>query len=187
MLPLQRRARSRDSAEPARGHSTAATSSVHTVKLLSAFGPKLLLIATSAAIATAGDQHPADARDVVARVASRTDSPAEGDGFELLVPPRDSSGRSERWVTRSGRRKDISASGPRLFNAAGSAELSSRCGLGRPRAWAALAARLRRLRRTGRQRLRRCRPDASPRPRRRQAEPVGKHFFRCARRAMAPI
>jgi hypothetical protein len=38
------------------------------VKLLSVFGPKLLLIGTSAAIATAGDQHPADARDVVARV-----------------------------------------------------------------------------------------------------------------------
>ena len=35
-------------------------------------------------------------------------------------------------------------SGPRLFNAAGSAELSPRRGLGRPRAWAALAARLHR-------------------------------------------
>jgi hypothetical protein len=33
------------------------------------------------------------------------------------------------------------------------------------------------IRRTGRQRLRRCRPDASPRPRRVEAEPVGKHFF----------
>jgi hypothetical protein len=40
----------------------------HTVKLLIAFGPKLLLIATSAAIATTGDQHPVDARGVVARV-----------------------------------------------------------------------------------------------------------------------
>ena len=46
----------------------AATSSVHIVKMLSAFGPKLLLIATSAATATAGDQRPANTRDVVARV-----------------------------------------------------------------------------------------------------------------------
>src|SRR5271169_4011653 len=92
---------------------------------------------------------------------------------------RDSSGRSERWVTRSGRRKDISAwSGPRLFNAAGSAELSPRCGLGRPRAWAALAAR---LHRSGGPAAASASDDAVLTQARDrggvEAEPVGKHFF----------
>jgi hypothetical protein len=81
-------------------------------------------------------------------------------------------------VTRSGRRNDISAwSDPRLFNAAGSAELSPRCGLGRARAWDALAARV----------LRSGGPAASAsddavlmQARDRggvETEPVGKHFF----------
>jgi hypothetical protein len=81
-------------------------------------------------------------------------------------------------VTRSGLRNDISAwSDPRLFNPAGSAELSPRCGLGRPRAWDALAARV----------LRSGGPAAGAsddavliQARDRggvEAEPVGKHFF----------
>ena len=91
---------------------------------------------------------------------------------------RDSSGRSERWVTRSGRRKDISAwSGPRLFNAAGLAELSPRCDLGRPRAWAALAAR---LHRSGGPAASASDDAVLTQARDRggvEAEPVGKHFF----------
>ena len=109
----------------------------------------------------------------------------EGPGVRIPFPPpasqsgkRVSSGRSERWVTRSGRGNDISAwSDARLFNAAGSAELSPRCGLGRTRAWAALAARV----------LRSGGPAANAsddavlmQARDRggvEAEPVGKHFF----------
>ena len=96
--------------------------------------------------------------------------------------PSSSTGESclsvERWVTRSGRRKDISAwSGPRLFNAAGLAELSLRCDLGRPRAWAALAAR---LHRSGGPAASASDDAVLTQARDRggvEAEPVGKHFF----------
>jgi hypothetical protein len=81
-------------------------------------------------------------------------------------------------VTRSGLRNDISAwSDPRLFNAAGSAELSPRCGLGRTRAWAALAAR---VHRSGGPAAGASDDAVLTEARDRggvEAEPVGKHFF----------
>ena len=102
----------------------------------------------------------------------------ETEGSNLLSSTGESWLLVERWVTRSGPRKDISAwPGPRLFNAAGSAELSPRFGLGRPRAWAALAAR---LHRSGGPAASASDDAVLTQARDRggvEAEPVGKHFF----------
>ena len=81
-------------------------------------------------------------------------------------------------MTRSGRRHDISTwSDPRLLNAAGSAELSPRCGLGRTQAWDALAAR---VHRSGGPAASASDDAVVMQARDRdgvEAEPVSKHFF----------
>jgi len=68
MLPLQRRARSRDSAEPARGSFHRCDFFGHYRKAVERIWSKTRADRDIRRVATAGDQHPADARDVVPSV-----------------------------------------------------------------------------------------------------------------------